>query len=116
VIHYIIVGILVACFEIPYKELVDTLINEGQLVQKVLENSAPPTDSSIGSHGHLLMVAKAMNVCPLLVETLKENEAWQKMMETFVKEFQNKSICPPDANMLAAKQRQIAKAGGTFLG
>jgi len=116
VIHFTIVGIFNACFEIPYKELVDTLLNEGQLLQKVLENSGPTTDPTIAFHGHLLMVAKSMNSCPLLEEVLKGNEAWQKMMETCVKDFQNKSICPPDANMLAAKQRQIAKAGGTFLG
>jgi hypothetical protein len=117
VIHFNVVAIFNTCFEIPCKDLVDTLVNEGKIVEKILQSLTSTTrDPTVGFHGHLMMVAKAMNACPLLEDLLRSNEAWQKMTDTVVKEFQNKSICPPDAGMLAAKQRQIQKAGGSFLG
>jgi len=116
VIHFNLVAIFNTCFDIPYKDLVDTLVNEGKIVEKIMQSLTTARDSTVGFHGHLMMVAKAINACTLLEDTLKGNDAWQKMMETVVKEFQNKSICPPDPGMLAAKQRQIQKAGGSFLG
>jgi len=115
VIHSTISGILVTCMEQQHKELVDILVNEGNLIEKVLEFS-DKKGPDVGYHGHLMLIAKFMNTCPLLEEKLLGNEKWQQVVETSVKEYLNKSICPPDASLLAAKQRQIQKAGGSFLG
>jgi len=115
VIHSTIAGILVTCMEQQHKELVDVLVNEGHLVERVLE-FGENTGPAIGYHGHLMLIAKFMNTCPLLEEKLLGNEKWQQFVESSVKDYMNKSICPPDAALLAAKQRQIQKAGGSFLG
>jgi len=115
VIHFIISGIIVACLEQQQSELIDTLVNDGHMIEKILEFSEQK-DTSVAFRGHLLLVAKSMNSCPQLEEKLLSNDKWQQFSETSVKEFLNKSICPPDAALLAAKQRQIQKAGGSFLG
>jgi len=115
VIHSTIAGILVTCMEQQHKELVDVLVNEGNLVERVLEFGEKKSPE-IGYHGHLMLIAKFMNTCPLLEEKLLGNEKWQQFVESSVKDYMNKSICPPDAALIAAKQRQIQKAGGSFLG
>jgi len=116
VLHFTIVGIIVTCFEQRYKDLIDILIKEGKLIDKILEFSDKKSDTSVGYYGHIMLIAKYINECPLATEYLVESENWQRLMETSVKDFLNRNICPPGADLLAAKQRQIAKAGGSFLG
>jgi len=116
VLHFTVVGIIVTCFEQRHKDLIDILLKEGKLIDKILEFSDKRADPSVGYYGHLMMIAKYINECPLASEYFLENENWQKLIDTSVKEFFNKNICPPNSDLLAAKQRQIAKAGGTFLG
>jgi len=90
------------------------MLKEGKLIDKIVECSEQK-DQGVGYYGHLMMIAKFVNDCPLSDDYLL-NEKWQKLIEVSVKDFCNKSIFPPGAELIAAKQRQIAKAGGSFLG
>jgi len=81
VLHTVISETLCYIFNTPDVELINQLLDEGKLLEKIIETFN--TKEQVGYRGHLQIVANAIRNCsvPELVDRLKSNQQWTLFLD-----------------------------------
>jgi len=76
VLHTVISDTLCIIFKTPDLELIHQLLDEGKLLEKIIETFS--TEEKVGYRGHLRIVANAIRECPApeVAERLKTDQKW----------------------------------------
>jgi len=76
VLHTVITDTLCSIFKTPDLDLINQLMDEGKLLEKIIETFS--TEEEVGYRGHLRIVANAIRDCPApsVTERLKSDQKW----------------------------------------